>query len=154
MKEKMFINLLGHCDKCRHVLSRNIEVRLDHSCLKPCECPECHDGTVYFEKLAVHHRPRTEYHTQEEPGILFPRWMVSQGTGTIFRWGLLAVGMYILLACGLVFRLADGMQSLWRYVLIGGLVLVLFALSMWLCALHDRAEAVQHRSPHSFLPDE
>ncbi len=51
----MYIYLLGHCEKCDHILTRAVKVRLDDADLVPCECPECHEGTVHFERLAVDH---------------------------------------------------------------------------------------------------
>ena len=52
----MYIYLLGHCEKCHHILTRPVKVHLDDANLAPCECPECHDGAVHFERLAVDHR--------------------------------------------------------------------------------------------------
>ncbi len=60
MMEKMYINLLGRCEKCDYLVTRPIRVEIDESDLSPCECPECHEGKVYFERLAVQHKRAAE----------------------------------------------------------------------------------------------
>ena len=54
-KKDIRIYALGICQKCRHVVSRQVNAVIDEESLSPCACPQCHDGTVHFEKLEVNH---------------------------------------------------------------------------------------------------
>lgn len=76
MKDQMYINLLGRCEKCDYLVTRPIQVEIDDSDLSPCECPECHEGRVYFERLAVRHKRVAEQHKRS--GIDRPlQWIFS-----------------------------------------------------------------------------
>lgn len=54
-KKVLRIYVLGICQNCSHAISRQLNAEIDEEGLSPCECPQCHDGTVHFEKLEVHH---------------------------------------------------------------------------------------------------
>lgn len=53
----MQLNIIGHCDNpsCRKITSRIVEAHVDKSCFEPCQCGECHQGTVHFERLVTYH---------------------------------------------------------------------------------------------------
>ena len=133
MKQNMYINILGHCEKCDHLATRNVKVKLDDECLTPCECPACHEGTVYF----VNSR------------LMIPSRETFRRTKSVFQWGLFTVGLFVMLAAGIVLRYAGGMAPLWKYLLISGLVLVLIILWIALSKLFDRASTFDWESPHA-----
>ena len=146
MKQNMYINILGHCEKCDHLATRNVKVKLDDECLTPCECPACHEGTVYFEKLAVHHRLKNP---RVNSRLMIPSRETFRRTKSVFQWGLFTVGLFVMLAAGIVLRYAGGMAPLWKYLLIAGLVLVLIILWIALSKLFDRASTFDWESPHA-----
>lgn len=153
MKLKTYINVLGCCQnpECEHIMTRNVEAFLDDRCFQSCECPECHKGTVYFGKMAVHHRPDAGKSTSR---LVRPGKETFKRMKSIFQWGLLTVGMYVMIACELVLRYGDLMTPVWRYLLAGGLVLVLAALWILLSRVFDRASALDWENAHSFLPED
>ena len=144
----MYINLLGHCGKCDHIMSRNAKVSLDEESLSPCECPQCHEGTVYFEKMAVHHRPGTMSVTR----LVCPSKDTFKRMKTLFECGMLAVGAFVMLACGLVLHYGDMLDPVWKYLLIGGLVLVLAVLWILLRKAFSKAASLDWVNAHSILP--
>lgn len=150
MKEQMYINLLGHCEKCDHIMTRNAKVTLDDEILTPCECPECHEGNVYFDKLAVHHK------TVKTPSTRLV--CLSKDTfkrmKSLFEWGILAVGAFVMLACGIVLRFGDMLAPARRYLLIGGLILVLATLWLLLGKAFNKAASMDWANAHSILPSE
>ena len=146
MKQDMYINILGHCEKCDHLSTRNVKVKFDDAVLAPCECPSCHEGTVYFEKLAVHHRMKD---SRVNSRLLYPSRETFRRTRSVFLWGMLAIGLFVMLAAGIVLRSVGGMAPLWKYLLIAGLVLVLILLWIVLCKLFDRASTFDWESPHA-----
>lgn len=56
-KGQMHLNLIGYCDNpsCGNITSRIVDAHIDESCFEPCQCGKCHQGTVHFESLEVHH---------------------------------------------------------------------------------------------------
>lgn len=151
MKHAMYINLLGHCNKCDHFMTRNVEVGLDEEKLTPCECPECHEGTVYFERLAVHHGPGRPNNT---PSLLRAGKKAFRRTRSVFQWGMLTISAFVMLFSGLIFRYGNMLSPFWKHLLIACAVLFLIALWLLLNILYDRAAASEWESPHAFLPGE
>lgn len=146
----MYINLLGHCEKCDHIMTRNAKVSLDGEILTPCECPECHDGTVYFEKLAVHHKLGTRPATR----LVCPSKDTFKRMRNLFEWGTLAVGAFVMLACGLVLRYGAMLEPVWRHLLTGGLILVLAVLWLLLRKAFNKAASLDWVNAHSILPSD
>lgn len=142
------INLLGHCEKCGHLVTWDVEVKLDDGSLTPCECPECHEGTVYFEKLAVHHKPGTAAATR----LARPSKDTFKRVKRVFQWGMLTIGVYVLLACGIVLHYGRVLTPVWQYLLIGGFVLLLAALWLFLVKVFEKAGARDWVNAHGFLP--
>lgn len=147
----MHINLLGRCDKCDHIVTRIVKVRLDDACMTPCDCPECHKGTVYFEELDVHHRMKESGPT---PGLIVPSRLTFKRARGVFQWGMLSISLFIMTACGFFLRYSGGMAPIWRYLIIAGMVVGLAFLWWMLCRLYDRAAASDWKSQHRILPSE
>ena len=148
MKSEMYINLLGHCEKCDHIMTRNAKVSLDEDILTPCECPECHEGNVYFEKLAVHHKTVKTPVTK----LVCPSEDTFKRMKHVFEWGILAIGTFVMLACGFVLRYGDTLAPVWKYTLIGGFVLILAVVWLFLIKAFNKAASLDWVNAHSILP--
>lgn len=132
-------------------MTRNVEVGLDEEKLASCECPECHEGTVYFEKLAVHHGPGCP---NTNPGLLRAGKKTFRRTRSVFQWGMLTISAFVMLFSGLIFQYGNILSPFWNHLLIVSAVLFLIALWLLLNKLYDRAAASEWESPHAFLPGE
>jgi len=150
MRQEMYINLLGHCEKCDHIMTRNAKVTLDKDILTPCKCPECHEGTVYFEKLAVHHRP----------GAAQPQRIMCPGKDTfkhakeVFHWGMLATGFFIMISYGALLHCGSALGPTWNCILAGAAVLLFAVLWTILNRAFERAASLDWETPHGRLSGE
>ena len=59
-------------------------------------------------------------------------------TRNLFHWGMLAVGLYVMLSAGIVLKYGSLLTPLWRYILTAGLVIAFVALWTVMSRLFDR----------------